>query len=229
VSSSITVPLWLALVVALLAILALLDRLLMPSARWFIRSRANKVLDEVSQRAVALEPDWPIVWDTRSAALMRLRRWDAALEASRRFMRLDPYNPRALNQHAELLVERGQPADALPFAERSLAMGTRRGHTGALVAACHAHLLLDASQKAVSACEKARLDDDLFTHTLLVAAYANSGDGAQARTALATLLQIVPTLTVSMARSKGASDHPEYLKLADRTLYAGLRKAGLKD
>jgi len=49
-SSSITVPLWLALIVALLAVWALLDRLLMPSARWFIRSRANKVLDEVSQR-----------------------------------------------------------------------------------------------------------------------------------------------------------------------------------
>ena len=48
-SSSITVPLWLALVVALLAVWALLDRLLMPSARWFIRSRANKVLEEVSQ------------------------------------------------------------------------------------------------------------------------------------------------------------------------------------
>ncbi|HSW24641.1 MAG TPA: 1-acyl-sn-glycerol-3-phosphate acyltransferase, partial [Burkholderiaceae bacterium] len=48
-SSSITVPLWLALVVALLAVWALLERLLMPSARWFIRSRANKVLDEVSQ------------------------------------------------------------------------------------------------------------------------------------------------------------------------------------
>ena len=49
-SSPITVPLWLALVVALLAVWALLDRLLMPSARWFIRSRANKVLEEVSQR-----------------------------------------------------------------------------------------------------------------------------------------------------------------------------------
>jgi len=49
VSSTITVPLWLALVVALLAVWAVLDRLLMPSARWFIRSRANKVLDEVSQ------------------------------------------------------------------------------------------------------------------------------------------------------------------------------------
>jgi glycerol-3-phosphate O-acyltransferase len=50
VSTPITVPLWLALLIAALAIWALLDRLLMPSARWFIRSRANKVLEEVSQR-----------------------------------------------------------------------------------------------------------------------------------------------------------------------------------
>jgi len=50
VSTAITIPLWLALLIAALALWALLDRLLMPSARWFIRSRANKVLDEVSQR-----------------------------------------------------------------------------------------------------------------------------------------------------------------------------------
>jgi glycerol-3-phosphate O-acyltransferase len=49
-STSITVPLWLALAIALLALWALLDRLLMPSARWFIRSRANKVLEEVERR-----------------------------------------------------------------------------------------------------------------------------------------------------------------------------------
>lgn len=49
-STAITIPLWLALLIAALALWALLDRLLMPSARWFIRSRANKVLDEVSQR-----------------------------------------------------------------------------------------------------------------------------------------------------------------------------------
>jgi glycerol-3-phosphate O-acyltransferase len=49
-TTSITVPLWLALAIGLLAALALLDRLLMPSARWFIRSRADKVLDEVGRR-----------------------------------------------------------------------------------------------------------------------------------------------------------------------------------
>ncbi len=49
-SSPISVPLWLAFIVAALALWALLDRLLMPSARWFVRSRANKVLGEVSLR-----------------------------------------------------------------------------------------------------------------------------------------------------------------------------------
>ena len=47
---TVTVPLWVALAVGLLALWALLDRLLMPSARWFLRSRADKVLDEVGRR-----------------------------------------------------------------------------------------------------------------------------------------------------------------------------------
>jgi glycerol-3-phosphate O-acyltransferase len=49
-SSSITLPLWLALVIGALAVLAVLDRLLMPSARWFVRSRANRVLDQIGRR-----------------------------------------------------------------------------------------------------------------------------------------------------------------------------------
>ncbi len=49
-SASITLPLWLAIVIGALAAWALLDRLLMPSARWFIKSRANRVLDEVGRR-----------------------------------------------------------------------------------------------------------------------------------------------------------------------------------
>jgi glycerol-3-phosphate O-acyltransferase len=48
--SHITVPVWLALAVGVLAAWALLDRLLMPSARWFIKSRAERVLRQVSAR-----------------------------------------------------------------------------------------------------------------------------------------------------------------------------------
>ncbi len=48
--STVTLPLWLAVLVGALALIGLLDRLLVPSVRWFIRSRANKVLDEVGSR-----------------------------------------------------------------------------------------------------------------------------------------------------------------------------------
>jgi glycerol-3-phosphate O-acyltransferase len=50
VSTGITLPLWLVIVVGALAAWALLDRLLLPSARWFIKSRANRVLEQVSRR-----------------------------------------------------------------------------------------------------------------------------------------------------------------------------------
>jgi len=49
-SASITLPLWLAVVIGGLAAWALLDRLLMPSMRWWVKSRANRVLDEVGRR-----------------------------------------------------------------------------------------------------------------------------------------------------------------------------------
>ncbi|MDP1900487.1 MAG: 1-acyl-sn-glycerol-3-phosphate acyltransferase [Rubrivivax sp.] len=49
-SGSIEIPLWLLLPGAALALWALLDRLLLPSARWYVRSRAAKVLAEVGQR-----------------------------------------------------------------------------------------------------------------------------------------------------------------------------------
>ena len=49
-SVTVTLPLWLVLAVGALAAWALLDRLLMPSARWFIKSRADRVLDEARKR-----------------------------------------------------------------------------------------------------------------------------------------------------------------------------------
>jgi len=82
-TSSITVPLWLALAVGLLAAWALLDRLLLPSARWFIRSRANKVLDEVGQRLkIHIRPFQQV---SRRALIDRLIFDDKVQEATRAF------------------------------------------------------------------------------------------------------------------------------------------------
>jgi glycerol-3-phosphate O-acyltransferase len=47
---TVTLPFWLAIVVGLLALWSALDRLLIPSARWFLRRRVNRVLEEINTR-----------------------------------------------------------------------------------------------------------------------------------------------------------------------------------
>jgi glycerol-3-phosphate O-acyltransferase len=48
--ATITLPLWLFVVLALLAAWAALERLMVPSARWFIRQRTNRVIEELNTR-----------------------------------------------------------------------------------------------------------------------------------------------------------------------------------
>lgn len=49
-SSPVTLPLWVFLLVLALAVWAALDRLLVPGMRWFLRQRANRLIDEVNAR-----------------------------------------------------------------------------------------------------------------------------------------------------------------------------------
>jgi glycerol-3-phosphate O-acyltransferase len=46
----VTVPLWLFVAIAALAAWSLLDRLLIPSVRWFLHRRLNRLIDRVNQR-----------------------------------------------------------------------------------------------------------------------------------------------------------------------------------
>src|SRR5688500_1425186 len=43
-------PLWLFLILAALAAWAVLERMLVPSARWFVRQRTNRVIEEINTR-----------------------------------------------------------------------------------------------------------------------------------------------------------------------------------
>ena len=49
-ASSVTVPLWVAIAVAVLAVVALIDRLFSPALGWWLRRRANRAIDELNQR-----------------------------------------------------------------------------------------------------------------------------------------------------------------------------------
>jgi glycerol-3-phosphate O-acyltransferase len=50
VASSVTVPVWVAVAVAGLAVVALIDRLFGPALGWWLQRRANRAIDELNQR-----------------------------------------------------------------------------------------------------------------------------------------------------------------------------------
>ena len=49
-SADITLSLWLFFLLVLIAAIAILDRILIPSTRWFLRRRINRVIDEIGTR-----------------------------------------------------------------------------------------------------------------------------------------------------------------------------------
>ena len=48
--STITLPFWLFVLIALFAAIMVLDRFLMPGMRWYFRRRVNRVIDEINTR-----------------------------------------------------------------------------------------------------------------------------------------------------------------------------------
>jgi glycerol-3-phosphate O-acyltransferase len=48
--SQVTLPLWAVVIVTLLAVLAAIDRILVPSVRWALRRRANRAIEELNTR-----------------------------------------------------------------------------------------------------------------------------------------------------------------------------------
>ncbi len=82
-TSTIEVPVWLALVAALLAVWALASRLLVPSVRWFLRRRIERALDEVNPRLqIRLQP---FKFTKRQALIERLVYDRVVMEAADAF------------------------------------------------------------------------------------------------------------------------------------------------
>ena len=48
--STITIPFWLFVLIAVFAAVMVLDRILMPGVRWYLRRRVNRVIDEINTR-----------------------------------------------------------------------------------------------------------------------------------------------------------------------------------
>ena len=57
---TVEIPIWLLVIVVALAVLAALDDVLLPTARWYLRRQVNKVIDEVNDRLTLELPTFQI-------------------------------------------------------------------------------------------------------------------------------------------------------------------------
>ena len=94
VSSSIELPLWLVMLGLVLALLWLIQHFLLPSARWILRRRANRLIDEVNSRLALGIPSFKLT--QRTVLVDRLS-----------------YHPRVIELVDELAREQDVPREAL--------------------------------------------------------------------------------------------------------------------
>src|SRR5512134_3429386 len=82
-ASTVTLPLWVVALSGALSAWAVLDRLLVPSVRWFLRTRANRVLEDVGQRLkIQIRP---FQQSTRRALIERLAYDDKVQQAAQAY------------------------------------------------------------------------------------------------------------------------------------------------
>jgi DNA-binding winged helix-turn-helix (wHTH) protein/TolB-like protein/tetratricopeptide (TPR) repeat protein len=197
--------------------------------RHALRDRLVQELDDLSMRAVALDPDDSNVWALRSKALAWQWRWDAALEANSKQQSLDRTRAEAFGDRALLMSLIGKPAEALLLVDQALALNPLDlGFP--LRMRCRSYLVLGRYKDAIDACEKSgAFEDDWTVHFYLVAAYAHEGEVAKAEAAKAALLRRRPGFSIADHKRAGYSNEPAWLQQNETHLYSGLRKAGIAE
>jgi adenylate cyclase len=153
--------------------------------------------------------------------------WERAIE-------LDPNNAIAYGQLGVTLIYLGDPAAAIPLAEKRIKLNPNDPNIAiAYWSLGLAHLLLGHNDPAVEWLTKASAANPrvYYFYLDLAAALALQGHIDQARTTLNEALKLKPEIN-SMVRQRARwayTNNPAYRALAEKTVDVGLRLAGLPD
>jgi glycerol-3-phosphate O-acyltransferase len=95
--ATVTLPLWLFVVIALFAAWAAMERLMVPSVRWFLRQRTNRVIEEINTRLPIEIPQFNL---TRRQVLIDRLMYDPRVQEAAEAFARDRQMPR------EVVMER---------------------------------------------------------------------------------------------------------------------------
>jgi len=175
---------------------------------------------------VTLQPDSAEAWNARANVLYFQGRYDAAAEALRHGLRLNPYlvTLQALDGQLKLVQDRGE--ESLAAIERAIALNPVGPAQGVLMQQRgRAQLLLGRYEEAIRSAERAiTFGAEWSDYMLLAAAYALNGNGDGAARARRELLKLRPEFTIGWHRELvGSRAQSRYVQ----TLHDGLARAGV--
>jgi adenylate cyclase len=156
-----------------------------------------------------------------------LREFEAAVA-------LDRNNANTVAHVGITLMLLGQPEAAIPQIETAIRLNPREpGIAGCYWALGTCHLLLGQVDQAIDLLKRSRAlnSQRYFIHLYLAGALGFKGDIEEARTVLAEAIKLKPevnTLERWRAYSPGITN-PQHWALVEKTLNAGLRRAGFPD
>jgi adenylate cyclase len=147
---------------------------------------------------------------------------------------LDRNNELALKQLGQILLFQGEPPAAIPYLEKAIRLNPRGPNLWSIqwpLAQCH--LLLGNVDEAIELYRTACVASPraYYLHLNLAGAFGLRGDVDEAREALAEALRLKPEVN-SLARYRAVTPwitNPRHWALRDKTLNAGLRRAGFPD
>lgn len=195
------------------------------------RDAVLRKADEVSLRAVTLQPDSAEAWAARANVLLFRGQWHAAAEAVQRGLALNPYLVMLQSFSGQIHLAQGRGEQALAAFERGIELNSTGAERGVLMHfRCRALLLLRRFAEAIDSCERGMaFGPEWPDFMVLTAAYALQGEEKRAAKAREELLRLQPAFSIHWHQaidSRSAGDSPSAF---DQLLYAGLRKAGLPD
>ena len=128
----------------------------------------------------------------------------------------------------------GQPEAGIAQIEKAIRLNPQDPNAGHMLGALGmCHLLLGRVDQAIDLITKARARNprSWFLHLYLAGALGLNGDVDRARTAIAESIKLKPEVNsvAQLLAQMSWMSHLQHVALAEKTFYAGLRRAGFPD
>ena len=146
---------------------------------------------------------------------------------------LDPNHARAIFQLGQTLMYLGQPQAAVPYIEKALRLSPHDSNITAFYCVLGRCRLYLGQDEAIDLLRRARAANPqlYLSHLILAGALALRGELDEARTAMAEALSLKPEINALAAwrHHRPWETNPQHWAFVEKTLAAGLRRAGMPD